>query len=232
MGDFVLGDLLCVLRDHRVGEIDLAATDHSTLGAGSGEHVIGQARAGSGKGIELRLEIFEVQREIEDVGIRRCRRLPIGKRGVAEEQSSRYGGGAGESTKKFASFAPPFDASVEGFDQVRRVRHDWSPDWPPVCAGCSYIKPAFALCSSAAVPNRPRWVPHSPELQISQRIQVFYSIGVMGEGRYREGLHRTGEPHRAETPLLILEKASELDQLRYRSPRYDSPVRRVLHPRS
>ena len=69
MSHFVLRNFLGILRDDGIGEGDLTAANHATLSAGSGQHVGGQPRSEHCIRIELRFEVFEVQRKVQNIHV-------------------------------------------------------------------------------------------------------------------------------------------------------------------
>ena len=70
-GDLVFlgGNFLGVLGDDWIGEGNLAPAGHLAESAFAGDIGIGQARAADGMQVEFSFQIFQVQREIEDVRI-------------------------------------------------------------------------------------------------------------------------------------------------------------------
>ena len=74
---FVAGDLGGELADRSAPEPDLAAAFHGPALPGAVGQVLGQPFAVHGIGVELCLEVFEVQREVEDRAVRnRVRVMP------------------------------------------------------------------------------------------------------------------------------------------------------------
>jgi len=64
--EFVLGDLHGVRLDVRVLKRHLTTTGHTPLGSGAPEEVAGQARTVDRHRIKLGLQVFQVQREVQD----------------------------------------------------------------------------------------------------------------------------------------------------------------------
>ena len=88
---FLVGsDLVRIGRNRGVAERHLASAQCNTGTAGAGQQVRRQPDTGRGIGIELRLQIFEVQREIEDVSVRQ-RRLGIGARNSRRHRQAAAG---------------------------------------------------------------------------------------------------------------------------------------------
>ena len=71
MVGLVLCDLPCVLRDDRIFERYLPTTEHRTARACAAELTLGKSYAENRILVELRLKVFQVQREIEDVDVAR-----------------------------------------------------------------------------------------------------------------------------------------------------------------
>jgi hypothetical protein len=86
------GDLLREIGDRRVLERHRRAAGHEAFVAGAGGHVGGQTLAGDGAQVELGLEIFEIEGEIEHRGVGRRVRV----RGGGAESEAR-GAGCGEN---------------------------------------------------------------------------------------------------------------------------------------
>jgi hypothetical protein len=78
MRDFILGDLLGILGHQRVLERHLLAAGDGALVAAAGYQVGGEAGAENGIRIELGFQIFEVQGEVQDVGVAWLRGLRDG----------------------------------------------------------------------------------------------------------------------------------------------------------
>ncbi|HZF94698.1 MAG TPA: hypothetical protein VEZ20_07475 [Allosphingosinicella sp.] len=77
MGAFVHRDFDGIAPDDRIGEVHLAAASDGALGSRPREDVRREARPEHRERIKLRLEIFEVQGEVQDVrvgdgGLRKC----------------------------------------------------------------------------------------------------------------------------------------------------------------
>ena len=124
MRDLVGRDLAGVARHRRIGEGHLAAAGDRALRAGARQQIGGEARAVDGVGIELGLEIFEVQREVQDVGVA-DRRLRFGRRRKSHrrETGACHGRGA-ERLQERAPLLTPFRALLQRAEQLCLICHD------------------------------------------------------------------------------------------------------------
>lgn len=82
MGRFVIGDLAGKLGHDWIAERNLAAARYGTRSAGAGQISARKACAGYRINVKLSLEIFEIKREVQYVGIRRRGK---GRRGTETE---------------------------------------------------------------------------------------------------------------------------------------------------
>jgi hypothetical protein len=132
---FVLGDLAGVLCDHRVLERHRASAAHSPAPAGAAQLAFGQAGAEHGVLVELRLEVLEVQREVEDVDVRGPaaigRRLADGIAATATAgRQDRAAGHADREATALAEEVPSFGQLLGAFLQKiqshRNSKHDIS----------------------------------------------------------------------------------------------------------
>ena len=95
-------------------------TRHGTLRPETGQQVGGEAGTVGGKAVELRLEIFEIEREVEHVGVaRRALRFRTTRQadcGAARE--TRHGGCAERGFEEIATIVASFYAPIERLDQL------------------------------------------------------------------------------------------------------------------
>ncbi len=127
MGAFVGGDLRGILHHLRVAEGHLASTCDRALSPGAGQDVRRQARAEEGKIIELRLEIFEVEGEVEDVGVGR-RRLGVERPAVQGQDKGSRHCGRRRHLEERASVIPPLGARLHDLDEIGTFGHSGLPD--------------------------------------------------------------------------------------------------------
>jgi hypothetical protein len=115
---FVVGNFIGVGLNHRVLEGHLLARNDRARGTDTGGHAGGQSRARCCIRVELRFEVLQIQREIEDFGVggcgrsRQARTRPAAARtdqGSADETQTQ----AARVAEKLSTLQAALDATIE-----------------------------------------------------------------------------------------------------------------------
>ena len=114
---FVGRNFTRILRDERIGKADLTTGRDRPLrrgaGAAGGQQRVRQPCASYGIAVELRLEIFEVEREIENGGIGDRLRRGARRERYRSRADRRDRARPERSAKEFAAFVTALDACIE-----------------------------------------------------------------------------------------------------------------------
>ncbi|MBB5745564.1 hypothetical protein GGR13_001148 [Brevundimonas variabilis] len=140
MDDFILSDLVGVLPDDRIDECNLTPASHRSLRPHTCKVGSSEACAECGKGIELRLKIFQVQRKVQngEVGsfVTGWRVLcdGISGRTAARAEDSTAGGPYSKSAaelEEISTIIATFNTCVERIQNQIGLGHGFVPPVEP-----------------------------------------------------------------------------------------------------
>ena len=122
MGLLVRRDLAGISGHRRIGEVDAASAGRLSARSGTGKEAFRQAGPAGRIDVELRFEIFEVEREIQDIAVRHALRGD-GTGLVGEDEPAGCCRSGGEATEHVAPVGPASLPRLEGLNNLLIVCH-------------------------------------------------------------------------------------------------------------